>query len=168
MSQSAIVIDNGSDTIMAGFAGDDKPQTVFTSVVGGLRNEGVNVAIGVPDKHVYVGDEAMKKRTGAILSLRYPVERGIVTSWDDMEKIWHYTFYNKLRIQPEDHRVLLSERPNNPKTNRETTIEIMFEKFNVAAAYLAMFSVLSLFASGKDLTLYLIKQINAKKKMLYY
>eukprot|EP01083_Nonionella_stella_P297927 1011497_1 len=204
MSHSTIMIDNGSDTIKTGFAGDDTPRTTFTSVVGGLRNQGVNVAIGVPDKHVYVGDEAMKKRTGGILSLRYPIERGIVTSWDDMEKIWHYTFYNKLRIQPQEHHVLLSEPPNNPKTNREKTIEIMFEKFNVPAAYLAMSSVLSLFASGrytgivldsgdqltttvpiyegsalphaihtleiggKDLTLYLIKQINAKKKMLYY
>ena len=25
---------------------------------------------------------------------RYPIEHGIVTNWDDMEKIWHHTFYN--------------------------------------------------------------------------
>jgi len=32
--------------------------------------------------------------------LKYPIELGIVTNWADMEKIWHHTFYNELRVCP--------------------------------------------------------------------
>jgi actin-related protein len=36
-------------------------------------------------------------------------KHGIVTNWDNMEKIWHDTFYNKLHVALEVHPVLLAE-----------------------------------------------------------
>jgi actin len=157
-----VVIDNGSGIIKAGFAGDDHPRVVFATVVGHLSR--VAIEADTSKKLQYVGDEAIANKKN--LSIRYPIEHGIVTNWDDMEKIWHHTFYNQLHIAPEEHPVLLTEAPLNPKANREKMTQILFEQFNTPgkknvssyskkllscclAMYVAIQAVLSFYACGR-------------------
>ena len=78
-ARDAIVIDNGTGTCKAGFAGDDAPKAVFPSIVGRPRKQELDL------KDCYVGDEAKRKR--GVLGMWYPIEHGIVTKWDDMEKV---------------------------------------------------------------------------------
>lgn len=103
--------------------------------------------IGVESKKEYIGDEAQKMR--GVLKLSYPIESGIVSSWENMEKVWEYCFSNELRVDPTEHRVLLTEAPMNPKNNREKMTQLMFETFQVQGLYVAIQAVLSLYSNGR-------------------
>mmetsp|Transcript_14136 Transcript_14136/g.31997 ORF Transcript_14136/g.31997 Transcript_14136/m.31997 type:complete len:384 (+) Transcript_14136:41-1192(+) len=142
---AAVVLDNGSGMCKAGFSEENAPRGVFPAVVGRPRLR--SVMPGVHHKEHYLGEEAQKMR-GA-LSLAYPLQHGIVTNWDDMEKIWSHAFFNELRVDPSQHPVLLTEAPLNPKANRERMTQIMFETFNTPALYVQIQAVLSLYASGR-------------------
>lgn len=142
--QTSLVLDNGSGMVKAGFASEDAPRSVFPSIIGRPKHKQI---MGMVSKDAYIGDEAQSRR--GVCQLSYPIEHGIITSWDDMEKIWDHTFQNELRVDPEEHPVLLTEAPRNPKSNREKMITTMFETFNVPSFYVAVQAVLSLYSSGR-------------------
>ena len=98
----------------------------------------------------YVGEEALAKR--GTLSLRYPLEHGIVNDWDKMEKIWHYTFNKVLKVDTTKQPLLMSECPISIRAfgHRAKMTQIMFESFAVPSLYLANQAALSLYASGCD------------------
>ena len=141
---AALVVDNGSYFCKAGFSGDEAPRAVFPCLIGRPYHEASMV--GMYAKTRFVGDEAQAKR--GVLTLTHPIQRGIVVNWEDMEAVWHHTFYNEMCVAPEEHPILLTEPPLNPKANREEMIQIMFETFNCPATYVAMQGLLAVYASG--------------------
>ncbi|XP_076178573.1 actin-related protein 2 isoform X1 [Ptiloglossa arizonensis] len=148
-----IVCDNGTGFVKCGYAGANFPAHIFPSVVGRPIIRAVNKigdidvkdVLNVPD--LMVGDEASKLRS--MLEISYPMQNGIVRNWEDMCHIWDYTFgKEKMNINPRECKILLTEPPMNPITNREKMIEVMFEKYGFAGTYIAIQAVLTLYAQG--------------------
>ncbi|XP_059641242.1 actin-related protein 4 isoform X1 [Cornus florida] len=172
---SAIVIDLGSHTCKAGYAGEDAPKAVFRSVVGSIdqmdvddsdnaeRNSG-----SVPDsknvvktfdsdkskgkRKLYVGSQALGYRRDHMEVLS-PIKDGVIVDWDIVDNIWDHALRKCLLIDPEEHPMLLAEPSSNSQQQREKTAELMFEKYKVPALFLAKNAVLTSFASGRATSL---------------
>lgn len=142
-----IVCDNGTGFVKCGYAGANFPAHIFPSIVGRPIIRAVNKIGDIDVKDLMVGDEASKLRS--MLEISYPMQNGIVRNWDDMCHVWDYTFGpEKMNINPRECKILLTEPPMNPITNREKMIEVMFEKYGFAGTYIAIQAVLTLYAQG--------------------
>ena len=110
LHNAPIVLDNGSGTIRAGFAGEDLPKCYFPSFVG--RPKHLRVLAGALEGDVFIGQRAQELR--GLLKIRYPLEHGIVTDWDDMERIWQYVYTEELKTLSEEVRTytLVHLRPS--------------------------------------------------------
>lgn len=145
-SNKVVVCDNGTGFVKCGFAGANFPTAIFPSMVGRpiLRSE--EKIDNVQIKDIMVGDEAAKLRT--MLQITYPLDNGIVRNWEDMEHVWDYTFNEKLKVNPKDCKIMLTEAPMNPNQNRKKMVETMFEKYGFKSCYVAIQAVLVLYAQG--------------------
>merc|ERR1712164_222189 len=157
---AALVVDNGSGMCKAGFAGDDAPRAVFPSIVGRPRHQGVMVGMGQKDS--YVGDEAQSKR--GILTLKYPIEHGIVTNWDDREKMTQIMFetFNVPAMYVAIQAVL-----SLYASGRTTGIVMdcgdgVSHTVPIYEGYCLPHAVLRLDLAGRDLTEYLQKILNER------
>lgn len=145
LTNQPVVIDNGSGTIKSGFAGEEHPKSFFPSYVG--RPKHVQVMAGALEGDLFIGRRAQEYR--GLLKIEYPMEHGIVNNWGDMEKIWNWVYQEELQTLSEEHPVLLTEAPLNPKRTRDQAAQIFFETFNVPAMYTSVQAVLALYASGR-------------------
>jgi len=145
VSSHNVVIDHGTNTCKAGFSTEDIPQSVIPTLVGHGRHKGAMAALGL--KETYVGSQAQNLR--GILSISHPIRQGVVQSWDDMEAIWDHIYSKELDILPTDIPALLTQPPLVSSTDEATMTEIMMEKLQVPAMYLANKSVMSLYGGGQ-------------------
>lgn len=168
-----VVLDNGSCSLKAGFAGEERPAAYASSIVGrpkyarvmvGAEAGGAAGALGAAGAFgvaaagaagaaagggggVYIGDAAQHNR--GLLHLRYPLTHGVVTDWDDMERVWRHCYTQDLRTQPEEHPLLVTEAALNPRANRARMCQVWFEQFGVPCLYVLVQAVLALYALGR-------------------
>ena len=96
-------------------------------------------------KSIMVGDECAEHR--AMLEVNYPVENGIVRNWEDMKHLWDYT-WARMKIDPHEYKIMLTEPPMNPLQNKEKMLEHMFEVYGFEAAKVSIQAMLVLYAQG--------------------
>ncbi|KAK9130424.1 hypothetical protein Sjap_010911 [Stephania japonica] len=171
---SAIVLDLGSYTCKAGYAGEDAPKAVFPSVVGAIDQSGVGDVKSEKEsdsmldpksviktfdsekskvnRKLYVGSQALGYRRDH-MEVISPIKDGVIADWDIVDSIWNHAFRERLLIDPQEHPMLLAEPSFNTPLQRERTAELMFEKYKVPALFLAKNAVLTSFASGRATSL---------------
>ncbi len=59
---------------------------------------------GALEGDVFIGRKAQEFR--GLLKIKYPMEHGIVTDWDDMERIWNWVYSEELGTLSEEVRCL--------------------------------------------------------------
>ena len=139
---AALVLNLESGSMYAGFSGIDAPRAVFPTIVGRPRRQGI---YGI-NKDAFVGEEVFSKR-GALI-IKKIAKRGLITEWKDWEKLIHHTFYNELKVKPEEHPVLLSFSPNSPQEEKQKVLKTIFETFKVQKASLVNKAELALMGAG--------------------
>mmetsp|Transcript_50988 Transcript_50988/g.127967 ORF Transcript_50988/g.127967 Transcript_50988/m.127967 type:complete len:388 (-) Transcript_50988:292-1455(-) len=145
-SKNVIICDNGTGFVKVGHAGANFPSAIFPSMVGRPVMRFEEKVENVEIKDIMVGDEAARLRT--MLQCTYPLEAGIVRNWEDAHHLWNYTFFERLKVDPKECKIMLTEPPMNPKKNREEMVKIMFETYGFKSVYVAIQAVLVLYAQG--------------------
>ena len=151
MDKPPIVCDNGTGFVKCGFAGDNFPSHIFPSIIGRPVLRAEESVADIQLKDIMVGDEVTKARD--MLETSYPITNGIVKNWEDMTHLYDYTFNERLKIDPKEHKIMLTEAAMNPKKNREQLVETMFETYGFQGVHCSIQAVLTLYAQGLLLSL---------------
>eukprot|EP00924_Labyrinthula_sp_SR-Ha-C_P015462 snap_masked-scaffold_4-processed-gene-0.25-mRNA-1 protein AED:0.01 eAED:0.01 QI:0/0/0/1/1/1/2/0/371 len=133
-----VVVDLGSGQLKVAADNDSVKLRTFPPLIATK-----NCKEDLSEKLELFGDEISDQCEN--LRLKYAIKRGMVTNWDLMERIFYYTFYSKLEIDPSDTLLLLTETILNPKKNRERLCKMIFEVFDFAGFFLTLDCVLPFF-----------------------
>ena len=151
-----VVLDNGSGYLKAGFSNQKTPQVCIPALVGrqllryGEKIESKLLEEDAPKyKEIMIGDEVIPYRS--LLELTYPIDEGIIRNSEDLFKLWEYALTNKLKVEdPSESKVLVTEAPLNPLTNKKTICEILFEQLGVKQINIEAQAKCSLYCEGID------------------
>ncbi|KIM91042.1 hypothetical protein PILCRDRAFT_161600 [Piloderma croceum F 1598] len=154
---SALVVDIGTSSIRAGYAGDDTPKAIIPTSYGyKSKNSDGDVSMTEGED-----GEAKKKDVKLFLGqhgpsiwrdqmeIGNPVRDGLIHDFVPIAPLISHALEDVMRCSAAEHPVLVTEPAWNTTANRERMAEIMFEEFQVPAFYIANTGVLNAFAAGK-------------------
>ena len=118
--------------------------TLFYSLINPIFLQGAMSSLGLKD--CYVGSQAQRLR--GILSISHPIRQGVVQDWDDLETIWSHIVENELKTDTAAQPMLVTQMPLASRDDETKMAEILMEKMNVPAMFIANKSVMSLYGGG--------------------
>jgi len=168
-NSEAVVIDNGTGFLKAGFAGEDSPQVVLPTTTNFMQkmymksnkhlseennndnNNNNNSNNNTTDANATSSASSAAAAAAAGAAYKRPIRRGMIEDWDSMTAAWRYLLHHELGLDPEspEFPVVLTDSPLTSRKDREKMAEIMFETFNVPGLYVGSQAVFSLYASGR-------------------
>ncbi|THH33705.1 hypothetical protein EUX98_g397 [Antrodiella citrinella] len=161
---SALVLDIGTSTLRAGYAGDDTPKAIIPTCYGYTTVDG---DVDVPMSEEGEGENAPPKPAKKInmfvgnsgpsvwrrnMEVAYPVKNSLIEDFAPIPALISHAFRDIMRCNPAEHPVLVTEPAWNTATNRERMAEILFEEFDVPAFYIANTGVLNALTLGDEVS----------------
>ncbi|KAM6495565.1 actin-related protein Arp4p [Amanita muscaria] len=151
---AALVVDIGTSSVRAGYAGDDTPKAIVPSSYGYMPVKDQDVVMGesnepiAPKAKIYIGSSGPSIwRPG--MEVANPLTDGTINDFHPITPLIRHALEDVLRCTPSEHPILVTEPTWNTPANRERMAEIMFEEFHAPAFYIANTGVLNAFAAGK-------------------
>jgi actin-like protein 6A len=152
-------MDFGSSTCKVGFAGKDTPQSVFPSAIGTIEgSDSMEVcddrSSSSAKRRMLIGQQAISFRRDN-MEIAHPIKDGLVQDWEAMEQLLSHTYSQCLFVESKEHPVISVDPVMNTRAARERHVQLMFEKFESPAVFLASSAVLNAFATGRTTALVL-------------
>ena len=163
-----IVLDIGGYTTRVGYAGEDSPKADFPTIVGvapgkldddvmetsTIRDDTMTSSkLGDGDNFDYVVGTNYVTAVREGLDLYNPMQDGMIENWDLFEHLMDHVYKKVIKSDRVYHPLLMTECAWNTKAKRARLTEIMFEKYELPAFYLAKNAVLSTFANARSTAL---------------
>ncbi|VBB79732.1 Putative actin-like protein arp-6 [Podospora comata] len=129
---STLVLDNGADTIKAGFitvdddTSDNAPRVIPNCIARDRHNK------------TCVGAELEKCKDFGEITFRRPVEKGFIVNWEAQKEIWDRAFFDDKapqRCDPSTTRLVLAEQPNSLPALQTHCDQIVFEEYGFSSYY---------------------------------
>ena len=100
----------------------------------------------------YYGLEQLELRRKD-MEVRAALSNGLVNDWDTLERLWSHVLHTELRVDPQQHPLMMSEPVHTTQEIRDRTASVFFEQHGVPALFTSKSAVLTAFAAGRSTAL---------------